>query len=93
MFRGGKDGKRRSTMNFASRLDFYTRMIPSAKQRALASRMHNCIRRAHSDRGGLWSATLAPRVELREVTHSHSADAPRCLPPTIAHSYRPGARS
>ena len=42
--------KRRSTMNFGGQLNFSTRMIPSAKQHALAWRMRRDTPWAHSDR-------------------------------------------
>jgi hypothetical protein len=59
-------------MNFAGDLDFYTRMIPLAKQPALASRMRYCIRPAHSDRGGLWRMRLAQAIEIRDTADGFS---------------------
>lgn len=54
-------------MNFASQLDFNIRMIPSAKQHALAWRMRRDTLRAHSERGhdAITGARRAPKVLAR----------------------------
>jgi hypothetical protein len=59
-------------MNFGPQLNFSTRMIPSAKQHALAWRMRRDTPWAHSDRGqnGMNGAGFAPASlarSLREI--------------------------
>jgi hypothetical protein len=71
--------KRRSTMNFASQLDFSTRMIPLPKQHALAWRMCRDTPWAHSHCGP--NAVTGAQRGLEPLAHS-----PREIParPVIA---------
>ena len=64
-------------MNFAALLDFCTRMIPSAKQHALAWRMRRETLRAHSREIPASSAFRAAAAFLRASITCRQLSEPR----------------